>query len=303
MATETLLADVKLINSGDIEAYGDAIAAIGINVDLTNSGDLKSEGWNGIVVWGEGDATVDNTGSIKAISKGIDVEAAGEATIENAGDIDVGNMNRHGDADGILVLGLEGASIENHGDVNAYDRALVACGAGVSVINMGDLNSAAGIIASSIAGEAVGSETDSGEAFIISGGSTVVENSGNINLVGQQLVGTTYTYQGHYLYVNSVGIYGSAVNGLISKDDDGSGSVFKSLDDAPQLDVTITNLGNITKSPDSTNGSHDTYSSSEGNIGIAALAEDKITITNSGIIDVTWAGIHALDNGDISITN
>ncbi|MBL1406367.1 MAG: hypothetical protein COC00_010325, partial [Rhizobiales bacterium] len=315
MDSETLTADVTLINSGYIQAPGDAIAAIGINVDVTNSGNLKSEGWNGIKVNAEGDATVDNTGAISAADTAIETRAYGQVTVKNAGDLTVsslddgmGDYHNYNQFDGISAIGLEGATVENHGNISDAIWAIEVAGSFATVTNTGDLSAAIGIDAVSIAGsfDFTDQGNDEDDDFIekgtLTGGSTTVNNTGDISLNGDSY-GDAYKYGEHRLYIGHIGIIGLAVNGLEIEYTDGYGGgtdVFTplaTLADTTQLNVTITNSGNIIAHADSA-GNLNSHS-----MGIAALAEDKITITNSGIIDVAEAGIKALGNGEISITN
>ena len=291
--------DVLLENRGAIESRREVIVALGVNVDITNSGDLKSEGWNGIKVNAEGDATVDNTGAISAADTAIETRAYGQVTVKNAGDLTVSNSDdgmddyhNYNQFGGISAIGLEGATVENHGNISDAIWAIEVAGSFATVTNTGDLSAAIGIDAVSIAGsfDFTDQGNDEDDDFIekgtLTGGSTTVNNTGDISLNGDSY-GDAYKYGEHRLYIGHIGIIGLAVNGLEIEYTDGYGGgtdVFTplaTLADTTQLNVTITNSGNIIAMPVApSEGIHDVYSSSEtSSIGIVAFAEVKISLT------------------------
>ncbi len=312
--------NVSANNSGTIYAYSfanlaDGIFASGVNVDVTNSGDITAisqDGYwaAGIEAQGDDLTTVSNDGSIYAYTSNIG--APGYAGAESFG------IYATGGAGGVQVTTGTSSSIEAQGP---YAFGIyVQSGGAVNVTNAGGIIAGTG----SVGYTSIGIHA----ANNYPGSDIVVDNSGSIYAgsyyggTGIEVLalgagsngsvtnsGTISAYEGGGATYGGIGILVSTDN---NADIDNSGSItavsagskyanaYGALALAFAGDATVTNSGDITA-----------YSAgfiSSGAYGIVSAAQNgQSFVDNSGMIDATSGkyaqGIQASSLNGTTVTN
>ncbi|WP_159016270.1 hypothetical protein [Cognatiluteimonas profundi] len=328
--------DVSVDNSGDIAAYsilgGTGIEVIatgtGSTASVTNSANIYAGQSNkygygaaGIVVSADGDSTIDNSGTITAISGGTAYGALalsfnGDATVTNSGDINVYSTQsayNYG-AYGIVAASSNGgASVDNSGNIvveSTYFGGYLGNGirassqTGTTVSNSGNIDVTAwygyGIYASagtgdtSITNSAAGSLLVYGQGFAI--GAIGLSSSGDVSIDNAGSIKT-------YANGESVGTFASSTYGNASSTNSNSifaysyaGPAIGSFTRANNGDASVDNSG--TSVAVARNGSAD---------GIRAIGT-TVEVANSGTSFALSAygqatGISAYGSDSVSVTN
>lgn len=324
-------------NAGDISVTGYA-GATGIEVVATgegasggvgNTGTIYASQYSkygagaaGIVVSADGDATIDNAGSIVAVSNGSAYGAMalsfnGDANVTNSGDISaysVGSAKYYG-AYGILAASQNGsAHVDNSGTINVVSdylgfgytgMGIRASGLdGATVTNSGsisvDAKYAYGIYASAGAGDVV---VDNAEGGLVDVYSYASIGFGVLALTGQGdiEVGNDGTID-VYAYGQAVGIFArpgegdaSVRNGGDILVESGGGTAVGIFARADYGSIDVANDGNI-----------EAYAGAGAAFGILGSGE-YADVTNTGTIDATGyafaSGINVYGLYDASVVN
>lgn len=333
---------VTVGNDGDMEVHsyygstGIEVVATGQGASgsATNAGSIyavqtsKYGSSSGIVVSADGDAHIDNSGSISVLQYGggtllptshftpyyggsvygaMALAFNGDATVANSGTIDV-NAMPFGYAAGIVAASQNGsASVDNSGLVHSqakYAYGIVASSGGGDVAIHNDAGGTAyatslvGLpysFASSLAGIATGGDVtidNAGDAYAIAYGVAI----GSLGLSGQGNVSETnsgqiaaYAYQG-----TAIGVFGRADYGTASLDNAGGVYAASYYGDAAGLVARGGTAAAINS------GSIQAYGYSSA-YGIEALGTDLASITNDG--DITAYATYGTAIGALGVSS
>jgi outer membrane autotransporter protein len=309
-ATNVDGSNVTVANSGDINAvsgyYATGIEVVttgaGASGSITNSGNVyvttsQKYAATGLVVSSDGDATIDNSGTVTVAYGSFSYGAlassfAGDASVTNSGDITVtgGPIAGYGGGYGIMAVAQNGtASAVNTGNISVYGGLSVGM----------DVSGAAGASATN-GGTISVSDPTTKYAFGIraasSQGDTVVSNTGTVSTTGKYSYSVLATAaQGDVSISNAgdvitdattagIGVVGVATAGNVGIDNTGSitavASDYASImigvyGHAAAGDVTVTNSGQI-----AAGNVYDTF-------GVFANAGDAAGIGNTGTVEVS----------------
>lgn len=323
-------ATVAVDNSGSVNVnsyYGSTGVQVisvgdGGTGSVSNTGDIyvnttAKYGSSGIVVSADGDASIDNAGSITVAFGGTSYGAAalsfaGDASVTNSGDISV-NSGKY--SYGVLASSSNGMAIaDNSGNIGVTGGFYVAAGistngkAGTTVTNSGAITAitavkygAYGVLAVAGNGDAVVTNTATGtiDAYNVLGtgfGIAGVSTTGGVTLVNDGAINS-------YGYSAAFGLFGRArEDGDIALTNTGDITVASYAGQAIALyansadgDVTVVNSGTLTATS--------TYGLAEGIFASGA----SVGVDNSGTIAATGfdfaAGIETESTGAATVTN
>ncbi len=262
----SMAGDVSIDNSGDIYAlsfYGlaDGIFASGVNVDVSNSGNIESENVSGS--W----------------AAGIEAQGTDLTTVTNGGSISA--LAEYGQAFGIYATGNT-IEVTNSGDINSQGYTATGIeaqgGSSVTVTNNGDI--VAGSISTyydpdtyttSVSGSLLATGINATSNY--ENGAITINNNGSVSAVGYLggtgIAATATGTGGSASVTNSGSVYASQY----SQSGYGAYGIVASADgDAV---VNISSTGSVT------------VNSAGGATGAAALSfAGDASVTNAGVIDV-----------------
>ena len=328
-------AATTVTNSGDIGATGFA-GATGIEVlatgeggtgSVVNSGNLYASQYSkygfgaaGIVVSADGDADIDNSGAITAISGGsayglVALSFNGDANVTNSGDIDVHSTGaaKYYGAYGILAASQNGsAHVDNSGAITVASDYLgigyVGAGIrasgleGATVTNSGDISVDAkyayGIYATSGAGDVSVSNSglvDVYSYFSVGFGALALSTQGDIEVVNDGTIDV-------YAYGQAVGLFARSSEGDVHVDNNGDISVESGGGTAAGI-FARSDYGAMAVHNDGSIYAYAGYGQAFGILG----AGDSVEVTNGGDIDATGyafaSGINVYGFTSASVVN
>lgn len=316
-----------LINHGAVESNGTAISAAGTAVDITNTGDLNSNYWEGIAVYSEGDIVVSNTGEITAGGlvileeqssdyrgvKGISLDShTGKIEFTNSGNIESTGRGIQAGTLG-LITGVNSGVIET--SLDSADGIKLSSGANGEY----DFDSHAGDSISLTNSGFIATQGDDAEAIKLRnfGGDITLVNSGDLETEGDAAEGLALksgdniqeTYvDGAIHYENYQAFSGGDIDLDNSGDIDTQGIRSEAILVASfggNLDVV--NSGDLTTYKEDSRGLNLETGSARNSTGYVLFDGGDINLDNSGDIKTKGEDAEAIrawsNGGALSVTN